>query len=64
MNPPFPGNYGYDMNAAQTWNPTGFGGLNSVNPMAATGRMKPSSRQRTALPTVSQARVSLATVRS
>ncbi|KAI9836009.1 MAG: hypothetical protein M1838_005143 [Thelocarpon superellum] len=53
MNAPFPGNYGYDMSGAQTWNPSGFGGPpnnNSAGGMGATGRVKPSSRQRSALP--------------
>ena len=52
---PFPGYNGYDMSGAQTWNPNSFGGhgANSLGAMGATGRMKPSSRQRSALPAVS-----------
>ena len=45
--------YGYDMSGAQTWNPSGFGGANTLAALGATGRMKPSSRQRAPLPTVS-----------
>ncbi|KAI9671165.1 MAG: hypothetical protein M1817_003672 [Caeruleum heppii] len=51
MNATIQGNYGYDMSAAQTWNASGFGGgANTLTGMAATGRMKPPSRQRSALP--------------
>lgn len=53
MPAPFQGNYPYDMSGAQTWNANGFGGNNNLPAMGATGRMKPSSRQRSALPTVS-----------
>ncbi|KAI9814053.1 MAG: hypothetical protein M1827_003517 [Pycnora praestabilis] len=45
------GNYGYEMPGAATWNPNGFGGGNPLAGLGATGRMKPSSRQRSALPT-------------
>ncbi len=62
MPPPFQPGYGYDMVAAQTWNAGNFNGnlngggngnLNGNMAMGATGRVKPSSRQRTALPPVS-----------
>jgi hypothetical protein len=43
---------GYDMTAAQTWNPSGFGNANGMSGFGATGRMKPPSRPRGALPTV------------
>ncbi|KAI9774793.1 MAG: hypothetical protein M1840_000009 [Geoglossum simile] len=43
--------YGYDMSGAQTWNPSGFGGAGTLAALGATGRMKPSSRQRAPLPT-------------
>jgi hypothetical protein len=53
LNPSVAASYGYDMSGAQTWNPSGFGGANTLAALGATGRMKPSSRQRSALPSVS-----------
>ena len=47
------GSYGYDMPASQTWNPSGFGGVGPLAGLGGTGRMKPSSRQRSGLPPVS-----------
>ena len=52
-NPGLLGTYGYEMPGAQTWNPSGFGGGNPLAGLGATGRMKPTSRQRSALPPVS-----------
>ena len=47
------GGYGYEMPSAQTWNPSAFGGGNNFPSFGATGRMKSTSRGRSALPTVS-----------
>ncbi|MCJ1305115.1 hypothetical protein MMC08_007929 [Hypocenomyce scalaris] len=44
------GGYGYEMPAAQTWNPAAFGGGNNFSTFGATGRMKSTSRGRPALP--------------
>jgi hypothetical protein len=49
------GSYGYDMGAAQTWNPNAFGGGQGFNTFGATGRMKPVTRGRTGIPNVSDA---------
>lgn len=48
------GQFGYDMGGASTWNPNGngFPTAATLNPMAATSRMKP-PRGRTGIPTVS-----------
>ena len=49
------GGYGYDLGQSQTWNPSAFGGAHTFNAFqAATGRMKPSARGRSTLPTVSK----------
>ena len=48
------GGYGYEMPAAQTWNPAAFGGGNNFSTFGATGRMKSTSRGRPALPSVSE----------
>ncbi len=45
-------NYTYEMPGAQTWTPSNFGGSNSLIGLGATGRMKPVTRQRSALPSV------------
>lgn len=47
------GGYGYEMPSAQTWNPSAFGGGNNFPNFGASGRMKSTSRGRSALPTVS-----------
>ena len=52
MNAAMPGGYGYELPGAQTWNPSAFGGGNNFPAFGATGRMKSTSRGRTALPTV------------
>ena len=46
------GGYAYDHSGAQTWNPNAFGGGQSFNTFGSTGRLKPTSRQRTAIPNV------------
>ncbi|MCJ1483901.1 hypothetical protein MMC06_004069 [Schaereria dolodes] len=51
MNAAMPGGYGYELPGAQTWNPSAFGGGNNFPAFGATGRMKSTSRGRTALPT-------------
>ena len=52
MAPSMQGNgYGYDFSASQSWNPGAFAG-NNFNAFGATGRMKSTSRARSALPTV------------
>lgn len=49
------GNYNaYEMSTAQTWNPASFGVSSGMTALGATGRMKPSSRPRAALPSVSR----------
>jgi hypothetical protein len=58
MNPALPsGGYGYDMNAAQTWNSNGLGGTHPLGNIGSMGqsastRMKPNARTRTGLPSV------------
>ena len=46
------GGYGYDLSGSQSWNPGAFGGGNNFHTFGATGRMKSTSRGRSALPTV------------
>ena len=46
------GGYAYDHSAAQSWNPNAFGGGQTFNSFGTTGRLKPVSRQRSAIPNV------------
>jgi hypothetical protein len=46
------GNFGYEMSGAQGWNGSAFAQNNSLAALSATNRLKPSSRGRTALPSV------------
>ena len=45
---------GYDMAGAQAWNTFGHSQNNQLAAIGATTRMKPSTRGRSALPSVSQ----------
>ncbi|MCJ1284250.1 hypothetical protein MMC26_003581 [Xylographa opegraphella] len=44
------GGYAYDHSGAQSWNPGAFGGGQTFNSFGTTGRLKATSRQRTAIP--------------
>ncbi|KAL8990961.1 MAG: hypothetical protein Q9169_007983 [Polycauliona sp. 2 TL-2023] len=51
INPTMQGaGYGYEMPSAQTWNPNAFAGANGFPAFGATGRMRPTPRGRSALP--------------
>lgn len=47
------GGYGYELQSAQTWNPSAFTGSNPFPTFAGAGRMKATTRGRAALPSVS-----------
>lgn len=55
LNPLHTNGYGYEISGAQTWNtPNGFNGPSALGGIgSATGRMRPSARGRTGLPSVS-----------
>lgn len=55
LNPSLQNNYGYDISGSQTWNPNGFANAQTLGGIrSASASLKPNTRGRTGLPTVSR----------